>query len=158
VITDKTCFIHLRNYDEYGNFRVKGGATIAWIVDEETGDIVIGQPARCMEVDTFKKETGRNLAWSNLTYERAAFRIARASLVFLAQAQARSALRFSVLTPNAIAGLNDYIATEIQLNVEQTMSSNWYEQIVRAHFVLHPNNRLEQAVEALNPLNVLLSV
>lgn len=166
MITDKICYVHLRNQRPDGNYEVKGGATIAWVVDSETGDIVIGKPSRCMidnvktgeQGDIFQKHIGRQNAYNNLVFHSPILRVTRDSLVWLATQQATASMNFTTLTPNAINALAEYVKGEIKGYIETFMNSSWYEQIVRSHFTLHPDNRLDIAREPMSPTNTVVGV
>jgi hypothetical protein len=168
VITDKICYIYLRNQRPDGHYEVKGGATIAWLVDSRDGSIVIGKPSRCMaddpkselkpKGDVFVKAVGRRNAYNNLTDLAPAFVVKRETLIWLAANQAVHSLQlFDVLSPSAVNGLYEHFLREIKSNVESFMNSNWYEQVVRSHFVLHPDNRLSLAPAAATPENIKMS-
>lgn len=163
MITNKFCFIYLREKDAQGNFLVKGGVSIAWLVDAATGDILIGKPAKCMADDpkkgiagdVFTKEEGRRRAYDNLVFHGAAIRISRDTLVSLAQSQFEQSFQgVRELTPNATNMIASLAKWQISEAIEQFMSSTWYEQVVRAHFELLPGNRLLMAANN-TPLKIV---
>jgi hypothetical protein len=64
----KLNFIHKRNYSGWEKTLMPhGGMTVAWIIDPDTMDLVIGRPAICHPKDMFCKATGRAYAINNLS-------------------------------------------------------------------------------------------
>jgi hypothetical protein len=159
LITDKICYIHLRHTYPNGQFYVKGGATIAWLVESETGDIIIGRPARCLADnpkngtvgDVFQKAIGRNVALGHLSMHAPAFVVKREALLALAMTQLRGRLdSWGEVSPDSADTIADVIAAALLAGVESFMASTWYEQVVRAHFRLEEDNRLLMADEAMS--------
>lgn len=135
--TGKIYFIHLRDINqETGEYVQKGGATVAWMVEEETGDLVIGQPARCNVTDNFVKSEGREVALDNLLSLEPLEVYLAAEVAAIAASGGIAALNFSTLTPSARVVLISNLLELLQLSPAETMSTQWFESFIRSRISL----------------------
>jgi hypothetical protein len=135
--TGKIYFIHLRETNEQtGELAQKGGATVAWMVEEETGNLVIGQPARCRSDENFIKSEGRDTAMDNLLSQDPLEVYTRDEVTAVAAAGGIPALNFSTLTPSARVVLMSKLLELLQLSPSDTMSTQWYESFIRSRIEL----------------------
>lgn len=160
MITNKICFIHLREATvnwprkEYAQ---NGGATIGWMVTS-SGDIVVGNPARCREDEKFVKQLGREEAIKKFQNEQPFFRLSHAELVRLGVAHSISSVDFDMLTPRARFELMTNFKNQIQETILDALSSRWFEERVRDRLIL-VDNRVEYNTQAdLHDMKVITTI
>lgn len=134
--TGKIYFIHLRDVNkETGHYEQKGGATVAWKV-EENGDLIIGQPALCHSNDNFVKAYGRDVAGFNIENMEPIEVYSATDLAAIALAAGIAAFNYTTLTPAARVILMAKLAEIVELDVAGTMSTQWFESFIRSRIGL----------------------
>jgi hypothetical protein len=142
----KIYFIHLRDINKAtGHYEQKGGATVAWKV-EENGDLIIGHPALCHSNDNFVKSHGRDVAGHNLVNLLPLEVYTAAELASIALAAGIPSLNFSTLTPAARIILISKLAEIAGRDIAGTMSTQWFESFIRSRIFLH-KGRVHTAFE-----------
>lgn len=158
MITDKTCYIHLREQDDQGQVKHKGGATIAWYVCGDTDDIIIGRPAQCNTSDEFRRNIGRELALDNLQSKDPLAIVHSDIYAQLAVHNASKAMHFNALSPNGNSDLRFALQLLIEDKPAAMLSSAWYEALVRDIVTIKGNkiflNGYKKAFQIGDPVSI----
>lgn len=157
MITNKICFIHLRDQQQrtWSGLEDKqtGGVTVPWMVTEG-GDIIVGQPARCRDNERFVKALGRAEAKHKFETLPPLFTIPKGRVQELAVCQGMASVALPVLPPKARYSLMASMAALLEANLLDNLSSGWYEQQVRDRLSFKNNDvTYDESVEAIFDAN-----
>lgn len=147
MIADKICYVHLRPSFNANNSSPTGGATFAWYVDEDNGNVFVGKPARCKMTtgkdlgDNFVKATGRELALQKLKTVDPLFVITRAEYMSNLLVNIESIFQLPGLSPQGNAALANSLKRMLVVDPIGMMSSTVFEQMVRGSLQLTNDNR-----------------
>lgn len=144
----KICFIHFRNTENGVDQPLsKGGATVAWRINPDSGDIEIGAPAVCSPADNYVKSVGRDIALLNLVGNKSqgveakplAVSVPKAEYVDSMSKELDYNLSAPVLTPELIYALKATAFGFLEDGIFSVANSTWFESQVRHRVVFHEN-------------------
>lgn len=137
----KICYIHFRNTTPgTDNPLAKGGATVAWRINPDSGDIEIAAPAVCSPADNYIKSVGRYIATANLGDKPLAVSVPKTEYVAQLAAELDHNLSAPVLTPALVAALKATAQGFLADDIFNTANSTWFESQVRGRVVFHEDH------------------
>lgn len=147
MIPNKFSFIHVRNHIDRLTYSPFGGKTYVWYVNDDE-DIIIGNPAICYHQDRFVKRVGRELALNKLLFGESFLLIIPKQVYVdevIASLVAGPKVSYHFITPSVGDEIQDLIIQNIQNNPINTLSSSWFETMVR-----------QQIARITNDVNILI--
>lgn len=137
----KVFFTHLREVGLDGEFKATGGATLAWSIDENNGELRVAVPAICHKKDNFERRMGRCVAQYNYDQMPPLFILPKDYYMSMAKMGAIQHMQVPVMTKQGQDKLLEATLALLEEDIYTMMSSNWFESIIR-DFIVFENNRL----------------